>query len=227
MLILVVLLLNKLLLLLLSLLLTLLLLLLLLPPLPHATSTIIITTTSTIGNNNISGNDSSCIGSIKVEVFVVLLIVSCVNRYTSVSKSGSSDISIVVVMAVVFAVPRILYDIIKLSVFCVTFNIQARSNWRPYMRDAVSSIITDAATVSQTEIDNYSISEVALIVNKGLWAGALGKSIVFKGGQTPLIYDPMSVMVFGYASCTGVSIVYIDALRSVGIPSRLAGTPAW
>ena len=95
------------------------------------------------------------------------------------------------------------------------------------MRDVVSSIIADAAAISQTEIDNYSISEVALIVNKGLWSGALGKSIVFKGGQTPLIYDPMSIMVFGYASCTGVSIVYIDALRSVGIPSRLAGTPAW
>ena len=95
------------------------------------------------------------------------------------------------------------------------------------MRDVVSSIISDAAAASQSEIDSYSISEVALIVNKGLWGGALGRSIVFKGGQTPLIYDPMSVMIFGYASCTGVSIVYIDALRSIGIPARLAGTPAW
>lgn len=95
------------------------------------------------------------------------------------------------------------------------------------MRDVVSSIISDAAAASQTEIDSYSISEVALIVNKGLWGGALGRSIVFKGGQTPLIYDPMSVMIFGYASCTEVSIIYIDALRSVGIPARLAGTPAW
>jgi hypothetical protein len=37
----------------------------------------------------------------------------------------------------------------------------------------------------------------------------------------------MSIITFGYASCTGVSIFYVDALRSVGIPSRIAGTPAW
>jgi len=42
-----------------------------------------------------------------------------------------------------------------------------------------------------------------------------------------MIYDPMSIINFGYASCTGVSILYVDALRSVGIPARVAGTPAW
>lgn len=52
-------------------------------------------------------------------------------------------------------------------------------------------------------------------------------NIVFKSSQTPLIYDPMSVLSFGYGSCTGVSIFFIDALRSVGVPSRIAGTPAW
>lgn len=29
------------------------------------------------------------------------------------------------------------------------------------------------------------------------------------------------------ASCTGLSILLVDALRSVGIPARFAGTPAW
>jgi hypothetical protein len=37
----------------------------------------------------------------------------------------------------------------------------------------------------------------------------------------------MSVITFGFASCTGVSILYVDALRSVGVPARLVGTPAW
>ena len=37
----------------------------------------------------------------------------------------------------------------------------------------------------------------------------------------------MSTMLFGYASCTGVSILYIDALRTLGIPARLVGTPGW
>jgi hypothetical protein len=51
--------------------------------------------------------------------------------------------------------------------------------------------------------------------------------IVFKAGQTPLVYDPMSIMLFGYGSCTGLSILLIDALRCTGIPARLVGTPAW
>lgn len=50
---------------------------------------------------------------------------------------------------------------------------------------------------------------------------------MFKSSQTPLIYDPMATLAFGYASCTGVSIFLVDALRSIGIASRIAGTPAW
>ena len=31
----------------------------------------------------------------------------------------------------------------------------------------------------------------------------------------------------GMASCTGLSILLVDALRSVGIPARFAGTASW
>jgi hypothetical protein len=31
----------------------------------------------------------------------------------------------------------------------------------------------------------------------------------------------------GYASCTGLSIMLTDACRAVGVPARVAGTPAW
>ena len=65
-------------------------------------------------------------------------------------------------------------------------------------------------------------------VNEYLWErGYLGNEVVFKSSQTPLIYDPMSTIVFGYASCTGVSILFGDALRAAGVPARMAGTPAW
>ena len=29
------------------------------------------------------------------------------------------------------------------------------------------------------------------------------------------------------ASCTGLSVLLVDALRAAGIPARFAGTPAW
>jgi transglutaminase-like putative cysteine protease len=31
----------------------------------------------------------------------------------------------------------------------------------------------------------------------------------------------------GLASCTGLSVLLIDACRSVGVPARFAGTPLW
>ena len=41
-------------------------------------------------------------------------------------------------------------------------------------------------------------------------------TIKFGSEQTPLVYDPMSTMLFGYASCTGISLLLIDALRTAG-----------
>eukprot|EP01083_Nonionella_stella_P099834 280843_1 len=37
----------------------------------------------------------------------------------------------------------------------------------------------------------------------------------------------MSILLFGYASCTGLSIFFVNILRTVGIPARLGGTAAW
>lgn len=39
--------------------------------------------------------------------------------------------------------------------------------------------------------------------------------------------SPAESMQQNVASCTGLSIILTDACRSVGIPSRLAGTPSW
>jgi len=33
--------------------------------------------------------------------------------------------------------------------------------------------------------------------------------------------------VYGYALCTGVWVLLVDALRAAGVPARLAGTDAW
>lgn len=38
---------------------------------------------------------------------------------------------------------------------------------------------------------------------------------------------PLETMETGLASCTGLSILLIDACRSVGVPARLVGIPSW
>jgi len=39
--------------------------------------------------------------------------------------------------------------------------------------------------------------------------------------------SPSESMEIKMASCTGLSILLVDALRAVGVPARVAGTPAW
>ena len=39
--------------------------------------------------------------------------------------------------------------------------------------------------------------------------------------------SPYESVKAGYASCTGLSILLIDACRAVGIPARMVGTPRW
>lgn len=39
--------------------------------------------------------------------------------------------------------------------------------------------------------------------------------------------SPYESMEIGWASCTGLSILVVDACRAVGIPARIVGCPAW
>ena len=101
---------------------------------------------------------------------------------------------------------------------------EARSNWRPLLRDALLPRLLNASGGAAGALNTTA---VVAAVNAQLWSALTPSAITFRSSQTPLIYDPMSVLAFGYASCTGVSLLFVDALRSVGVAARLAGTPAW
>jgi hypothetical protein len=104
---------------------------------------------------------------------------------------------------------------------------EARNNWRPLLHNTLQNIIKSLINDLPLEED-VTVEQVVKELNQNMWDKFnTKKPIYFQSGQTPLIYDPMSIMAFGYASCTGLSIFLIDALRTFGIPARLAGTPAW
>jgi hypothetical protein len=97
---------------------------------------------------------------------------------------------------------------------------EARSNWRPLLQKVVEPMVNTST----------SLPEAVKTVNALLWKALARRDnecIVFESGQTPLIFDPMSVIAFGHASCTGLAILFVDALRAAGVPARLVGTPAW
>ena len=119
-----------------------------------------------------------------------------------------------------FEVPE---DIYSEYVIAYAHANEGRSNWRPFLTEVVGKILNGSS-----EDEPKTVPEVVSLINSQLWSsGLLGNQVTFKSSQTPLIYDPMSTIVFGYASCTGVSILFADALRAAGVPARLAGTPAW
>mmetsp|Transcript_29053 Transcript_29053/g.67584 ORF Transcript_29053/g.67584 Transcript_29053/m.67584 type:complete len:318 (+) Transcript_29053:63-1016(+) len=90
--------------------------------------------------------------------------------------------------------------------------------WRPFFYERLGPL-ADRET---------SLRGVAEAVLPAAFGGALGKKVEFKGNNTPQVMAPISeTLAKGYASCTGVSIFAADALRSVGVPARVVGTPEW
>lgn len=86
--------------------------------------------------------------------------------------------------------------------------------------------------LSSSEVDdqNLTVADVVRIINTKMWnilAPSHTNCITFVSGQTPLIFDPMSVLSFGYGGCTGLSLLFVQALRAAGVPARVAGTAAW
>eukprot|EP00553_Chaetoceros_curvisetus_P010558 CAMPEP_0204614540 /NCGR_PEP_ID=MMETSP0717-20131115/2234_1 /ASSEMBLY_ACC=CAM_ASM_000666 /TAXON_ID=230516 /ORGANISM="Chaetoceros curvisetus" /LENGTH=263 /DNA_ID=CAMNT_0051627231 /DNA_START=244 /DNA_END=1035 /DNA_ORIENTATION=- len=103
---------------------------------------------------------------------------------------------------------------------------ESRNNWRQLMYDALFEALIEPLLTSD---EDTIVEDVVKSLNQNMWTmfHNSDEEIRFKSGQTPLVYDPMSIITFRYASCTGLSIFLVDALRTFGIPARLAGTPAW
>eukprot|EP00587_Corethron_hystrix_P008553 CAMPEP_0113318216 /NCGR_PEP_ID=MMETSP0010_2-20120614/12856_1 /TAXON_ID=216773 ORGANISM="Corethron hystrix, Strain 308" /NCGR_SAMPLE_ID=MMETSP0010_2 /ASSEMBLY_ACC=CAM_ASM_000155 /LENGTH=309 /DNA_ID=CAMNT_0000175439 /DNA_START=117 /DNA_END=1046 /DNA_ORIENTATION=+ /assembly_acc=CAM_ASM_000155 len=105
---------------------------------------------------------------------------------------------------------------------------EPRNNWRPLFHAVVEKIVQELTSGTGSKGGTPNVEQVVRAVNQNIWDRFhTEKEIFFQSGQTPLIYDPMSILAYGYASCTGLSIFLVDALRAAGIPARLAGTPAW
>jgi len=89
-----------------------------------------------------------------------------------------------------------------------------RDDWRELFFTEFSPIVKDASTRL----------EALKLLNENIWSKW---NISFKADQAADIRSPQQVMDHGFASCTGLSIFFVDALRSVGIPARITGTAKW
>ncbi|MCD6378115.1 MAG: transglutaminase domain-containing protein [Planctomycetes bacterium] len=92
---------------------------------------------------------------------------------------------------------------------------ERRDNWRKDFYDRFSKMAWKCK----------SPSEAAMLLNKEVFKTFNIKYHATKRRKPD--QSPYETIQIGYASCTGLTILLVDACRAVGIPARLVGIPMW
>lgn len=91
---------------------------------------------------------------------------------------------------------------------------EKRENWRKNFYERFSKYIVDCKTIEEAiEAINRNIRDEV--------------GVDYNTKREKPDQAPFESIQQHMASCTGLSILLTDAFRSVGIPSRVAGTPSW
>jgi len=91
---------------------------------------------------------------------------------------------------------------------------ERRDEWREDFYKRFRPLVADAK----------SPGEAAVILNRKIF-GML--KVRFSRARPKADQSPYETIEAGMASCTGLSVLLIDACRAVGVPARFAGTPLW
>jgi predicted esterase len=91
---------------------------------------------------------------------------------------------------------------------------ETRESWRPDMLERCRPIVAKCTTTS----------EAAQALNRELFNLL---SVHYNTGRKKPNQSPAESITQGRATCTGLSIILVDACRSVGVPARVAGVANW
>ncbi len=91
---------------------------------------------------------------------------------------------------------------------------ETRARTRARLRELCLPLVEDATTAE----------EAAQAINRDLFSLV---DVRYSTARNRANQGPAETLETGLASCTGLSILLVDACRSVGIPARLAGIASW
>ncbi len=91
---------------------------------------------------------------------------------------------------------------------------ETRERWRPAMYERCRAIVKDCTTRT----------EAVQALNRELFNEI---NVHYNTGRKRPNQSPSESVAQGRATCTGLSIILVDACRSVGIPARIAGVANW
>ncbi|MBN1815718.1 MAG: hypothetical protein JW828_00060 [Sedimentisphaerales bacterium] len=91
---------------------------------------------------------------------------------------------------------------------------ERRDDWRQDFYERFKPLVADMD----------SPGRAAAVLNQKIFSML---QVKFSRGRPKADQSPYETIQAGMASCTGLSVVLVDACRAVGIPARFAGTPQW
>jgi hypothetical protein len=91
---------------------------------------------------------------------------------------------------------------------------ETREDWRSFFYPKCKELVKGAKTTT----------EAAQAINKGIFNLI---KVHYNTGRKAPNQSPSESIKLGMATCTGLSIILVDACRSVGVPARIAGTALW
>jgi transglutaminase-like putative cysteine protease/pimeloyl-ACP methyl ester carboxylesterase len=108
-------------------------------------------------------------------------------------------------------IPREIFLNEILPYACVN---ETRDDWRKMLREKCAPLVKNCQTPG----------EAAQRINEKIFKIV---RVHYSTARKKADQSPSESMETGLATCTGLSILLVDACRSVGVPARLAGTPMW
>ena len=91
---------------------------------------------------------------------------------------------------------------------------ERRDNWREDFRNRFAGVVAEA----------QSPTEAVILLNKNVFDLV---DVHYSTKRPKADQSPYESIEAGMASCSGLSILLVDACRSVGVPARFVGTPLW
>ncbi|MHC5109817.1 MAG: transglutaminase domain-containing protein [Planctomycetota bacterium] len=91
---------------------------------------------------------------------------------------------------------------------------ETRENWRPRLHAVASELVKGCKTAG----------EAAQVLNRDLFNKL---NVHYNTGRKKPNQSPAESIAQGRATCTGLSILLVDACRAVGVPARVVGVANW
>ena len=91
---------------------------------------------------------------------------------------------------------------------------ERREDWRTGFHEQFAPLVAEAR----------SPGEAAAILNNTVYPQV---GVIYSTKRPKADQSPHESIDAGMASCTGLSVILVDACRSVGVPARFVGTPLW